>query len=132
MMSNVIKNDDELVRAIHQLPKTMEVESDLWPEIEKGIAGTPQSGNSGRRVGWGHQALAASVAIAFVAGLMFGRQIGDETAPVVQPSRDFAMLAALEANELEYQAAFREFIPVGASRTMLEPQAIDHIENTWA
>ena len=42
------------------------------------------------------------------------------------------MLAATEATEREYQAAFREFIPVGASRAVLEMQTVQKIEQSWA
>ena len=42
------------------------------------------------------------------------------------------MQAALEATEREYVAAFKEFIPVGTARTVLESHAVTNIEESWA
>ena len=39
---------------------------------------------------------------------------------------------SLAGSEAEYQAAFREFIGVGQSRSALSPQTIDHIATGWA
>ena len=137
-MNKSFNTEQELVLAIHELPDTMEPHRDLWPGILNRLAkAAPAAKPSGNRTGFRYQALAASVAIAFVAGLMFGRQIGIDK----PPSRDasganafpagLAMYAAVEAGELEYQAAFREFIPVGSSRALLESQAVENIENSW-
>lgn len=78
------------------------------------------------------RALAASVAVAFVAGLMFGRQESfSPPQPSTEVSASLAMLAATEATEREYQAAFREFIPVGTARSVLKSETIQNIEQSW-
>jgi len=131
-----MKNDEELVKAIHGLPGSMQPKRDLWPGIftrisSAGSGGNAASASSGPR--WLGQAAAASVAIAFIAGLMLGRQMdsGEQSAPR-SATMDSAMRSAMMASELEYQAAFREFIPVGESRTLLETQAVENIESSWA
>jgi hypothetical protein len=126
--------EDQLVEAIHDLPKSKTPPGDPWPGIAAVFsAASGQERASGRGMRWGHQALAASVAVAFVAGLMFGQQIGTEPAiPMGANSIDLAMQAALEANEREYQAAFREFIPVGMSKSLLATEAVENIESSWA
>ncbi|MFT5138535.1 MAG: hypothetical protein ACI9H8_000118 [Lysobacterales bacterium] len=132
-MNKSIINEDELVTGLHQLSKSIKPGRELWPEIVSRLS--PISGRekqlAGRR-SWRNEAVAASVVIAFVAGLMSGRQIGNEEHP--QPTSqvmDVALQAALEATEREYQAAFREFIPVGSSRVRLETQTVENIENSW-
>lgn len=134
MKSKQHYTEDQLVEAIHGLPKSITPPGDPWPGVAAGISAANSHGRSGGRgMRWGHQALAASVVIAFVAGLMFGRQIGDEAgAPMSSESVDFAMRAALEASEREYQAAFREFIPVGTSKSFLATEAVENIESSWA
>lgn len=133
-MSNSIKTDEQLVAAVRELPDSIQPRRDLWPEISGRLGqgrsyGKPQ----GNRPAWLNQAVAASVALAFVVGLIAGRQLGNgEIEGPQAPTVGLAMQAALLASEREYQAAFREFIPVGAARTMLESQDVANIENSWA
>ncbi len=134
MKSNPITTDRELVEAIHELPGNINPERDLWPGIASRMTGSmAPDGRSGSSFSWRHQALAASVAIAFVAGLMFGRQMDSgDLSPADALVPDLAMRAMLETSEREYQAAFREFIPVGVARTLLETQAVESIEGSWS
>jgi hypothetical protein len=132
-MSNKFGNETELVAAIRELPGSLAPRRDLWPDISARLpdrAGGAVAGEGGQ--GWRRQALAASLAIAFAAGILLGRQIATEPPgePMNAPA-NLALLATLQASEREYQAAFRQFIPVGAAQGMLESQAIEHIENSW-
>ena len=133
-MSKLFKNDDELVTSMGELPASISPRSDLWPGIAARLNDIDEHGrqiNTG--TGWRLQAVAASLVITFVAGLMFGRQIGDTEVPAYHgPAIELAWQATLEATEREYRAAFREFIPVGAASTLLDFQAVEHIENSWA
>jgi hypothetical protein len=133
-MNKSIINESELAAELHQLPDSIEPGRELWPSIVARLSAMPGSDQkSSGRSGWRNQAVAASVAIAFVAGLMSGRQIGNEEHPqATSPGMDLALQGALEATEREYQAAFREFIPVGSSRVRLEVQTVENIENSWA
>ena len=129
-----MSTDKQLSRAIEELPRKMSPRKDLWPGISSRLG---QAGSEGQaatvRQSWFRQAIAASIAVAFVAGLMFGRQMdnGGTAAPELR-TMDYAMQATLEATEREYQAAFREFIPVGSARALLANQDVEHIEDSWA
>ncbi len=139
-MSRLFSNDKELVAAIQKLPQAINPRRELWPGIAARLLNGGARGEdyrrdrqSSKRSGWRNQAVAASIVIAFFAGLMSGRQIGTEDFPQTKgPVMGLAMQAAHEASEREYLAAFREFIPVGAARTLLETQAVENIENSWA
>jgi hypothetical protein len=128
-----MSDEQQLVRAIGELPKAIAPRRDLWPGIAARLGTRGAMSRSGRRWrAWHGQALAASLVVAFAAGILLGRQLGQGNAPdAVTPSAHLEMRAALAASEREYQAAFREFIPVGAARPMLEAQAVQNIENSW-
>ena len=131
-MNDRIKDEQQLVDALHSLPREIEPQSELWPAIERRLGRVEETSAAPRRQ-WPMRALAASVAIAFFAGLMFGRQVGVTPGqPETGLPASLSMLAATEATEREYQAAFREFIPVGASRAVLETQTVQRIEQSWA
>lgn len=132
-MSERIDNDQQLQEALARLPREITPQRDPWPDIEARLAAREARGVRAVSGNRGLRALAASVAVAFVAGLLFGRQsVVEETPGAVEPvAGNLTLQAALEASEREYQAAFREFIPVGVSRSVLETQAIQHIESTW-
>ena len=133
-MTKYFDTERDLVKAIHDLPDAISPKRDLWPGIASRMTGARAPGGLPVRFpAWRHQALAASVAIAFVAGLMFGRQMGSgDLAPVEAATPDLAMQSAMWASEREYQAAFRQFITVGAARTLLESQAVEYIEDSWS
>lgn len=130
-MKQRIDNENQLLEALQGLPREMEPPHELWPGIESRL-GEREVVSHKRFQAWPVRALAASVVMAFVAGLMFGRQL-EGPAPVLEAGNasNLAMLAATEATEREYQAAFREFIPVGSSRTVLKSETIQNIEQTW-
>ena len=134
MKRNPISSERKLVEAIHGLPDSISPKRDLWPGIASRIADSMSHGDrSSNTFSWRNQALAASVVLAFAAGLMFGRQMGSsDLSPAEAMAPDLAMRAMLEASEREYQAAFREFIPVGEARVLLETQAVENIEGSWS
>jgi len=132
-MNNPVYSEQELRKAIHDLPVSLRPERDLWPGIARRLTAHEPRRQADSGSAWRHQAIAASVAIAFVAGLL----IGQKTGPAEQQSGEtlppnLAMQATMKASEREYQAAFREFIAVGATTTLLETQAVENIENSRA
>ncbi len=132
-ITDAITNDRELRKALHDLPAYIRPGRDLWPGIASRLASAGGRRQAGKRPAWRHQAIAASAAIAFAAGLLFGQQMGRSERPLDETSAMvLAMQATAQASEREYQAAFREFIAVGAARTLLETQAVENIENSWA
>jgi hypothetical protein len=128
-----MSDEQQLVAAISELPRAIAPRRDLWPGIAAHLGARGRGKLPGRRrAAWHGPALAASLAVAFVAGILMGRQLEQRDAPDAwPPAAQLEMRAALAASEREYQAAFREFIPVGAARPMLEAQAVQNIENSW-
>lgn len=132
-MNKDFDNDARLISAIRQLPRAMQPERDLWPGIASRLtpATNEGAGAKGRRW-WRSSALAASLAVAVAVGMLLGRQQG-----ISEPeSGDGAVYGlhlqvALEVGEREYQAAFREFLPVTGAGPMLAPEALENVENSW-
>lgn len=132
-MNNPVNSEQELRKAIHDLPVSLHPERDLWPGIARRLTAHEPRRQADSGSAWRHQAIAASVAIAFVAGLLFGQKMGpaeQQSGETLPPN--LAMQATMKASEREYQAAFREFIAVGAATTLLETQAVENIENSRA
>jgi len=132
-------NENELLERIADLPREIRPENDPWPAI---LARLGEPGRTARfgRTRW-LQAVAASAAIAVVAGLLFGpaligppgsQQSSVEVAGDIEWAESNGLPGVLAASEAEYLAAFREFIPVGESRGSLSPQALATIETGWS
>lgn len=129
------------VAGMDRLPRSIEPRRDLWPAIEPRLAPRAASVERPRR-GWGFGAVAASVAVAFLAGLLLGRQgaAPDGVAPVDAPGAGPLTLAgaaapsvaaALEATEREYQAAWRGFEAIGVEPSLLEQATIEEVQRSW-
>jgi hypothetical protein len=135
---NQERDDKELLGRIAALPREICPERDPWPEIAARIERLDRAGRHGHpALRWRPAALAASLLLALVAGLLWNAQRQD--VPAGRPAMETAELQAgtalhsmLAATEAEYQAAFREFISIGQSRPRLEPQTIESIEGSWA
>jgi hypothetical protein len=133
-MNKAFDKDARLISAIRQLPRGMRPGRDLWPGIASRLA--PATNDRARVAGrrwWRSGALAASLAVAVAVGMLLGRQQGSS----VPESGDGAayglpLQVALEVGEREYQAAFREFLPVTGAGPMLAPEALENVENSWA
>ena len=85
-------NSDKLRKQVHELPKEVQPERDLWPGIEQAIANVPQQMH-GQEIGLKWQTVtkvAASFApVALVLGLWFsqpfGSSQGDDVNPIFNP-----------------------------------------------
>ncbi len=125
------------VEGISELPSRIEPGRDLWPDIEARLTPrAPAATRASRR--WGLSAVAASVAVAFLAGLLLGRQAPDATAPAISSERLSlaeaaapAMAVALEATEREYQAAWKSLGPLGLAPTTLQPETLEALARSW-
>lgn len=139
-MSNSM-SEQELSGRLAQLPREISPARDPWPEISASIGQSGQTAWQGRSArGRWIQAIAACAVIALVAGLLFGPQWSQS--PV--SGHDSTQLAAdydvgqsgfpgvLAATEVEYLAAFREFMPLGHSRASLPALTVEKIELGWA
>jgi hypothetical protein len=132
-MTEVIRNDKQLTGELDKLPKEITPNRDLWPGIAAKL--TPRAAGELKASGfggWRSHAVAATVLVAFAAGMMLGRQTGEQSTGTAQmPAPDYALMGALAASEREYRAAFREFKPVGYARPSLADDDLESIEHSW-
>lgn len=120
-----------LIERLHRLPGGRTPGRDLWPGIQARLTAQPANPAPAPR-SWRGAALAASVAIAFTAGIMFGRlSPGPEPDQLIEQGGAPALLAALQASELEYRAAFQVLAPVGLAPAVFESQDIEAIDRSW-
>ena len=132
-------NEQELNKAISGLPREFPPERDLWPGIEARLDERHEAAALTPSRRW-PLALAASVVLAFSAGLLSGRLMGpgdgveqvSGTEFAMKPTPGLMFQAALMESELEYQAAFREFIPVGYAKGRFDEAVLASIENAWS
>ncbi len=133
--------EQELLERLEALPRELSPAKDAWPAIAQKIGAQSATNRQYSSNRWWFRAAAACVAAAFVAGILMGRQ-WDTASRLPQPesrlaSQAYAPLAealagVLAASELEYQAAFREFVSVGESREYLPPQTVEKLDAGWA
>ena len=133
--------EEELLRRLAALPRGIPPRSDPWAAISARIAASGDQ-TAGRRPwpAWWMAAAASFAAVVFAAALLLGpdrQQMPPNDSAVAggEPAgdRNAALLpAALTASEMEYQAAFREFIDMGRARSNLSPHTLDSIDNGWA
>jgi len=132
-MSRHYETAQELVQDLGRLPRSRATRRELWPDIVTRL-GEQESAPVRDRSAWRMPALAASVAIAFMAGMLMGRQTTlDDPIRVAGKgsSTAHAMTAALAASEREYQAAFRSLTPVDVVPSIFEAGDIEAIERSW-
>jgi hypothetical protein len=135
--------EQELLRRIAELPREVPPGRDPWPEISARIAASGAPSVRGTRLPrWSLMGAAASVALALAVGwLLVSERAVAPAAPGGPPELAAAgfspevvsgLRASLTASEVEYRAAFREFIPVGSARSSLSPRTVEGIETGWA
>jgi len=135
--------EQELLRQMANLPKEIAPDHDVWPRVLSRIEGTGRvaPGSSPMRP-WRPVAIAAGVLVAFAVGLLLGpKWLATPTGGVEMPQLAEqeqvpdqytpSLSALLAATELEYQAAFREFMAVGDSRDSLAPLTVEKIMMSW-
>jgi hypothetical protein len=139
-MKKVI-SDHKLLQRLGALPREIKPDRDVWPAIAQRIGHKETSARQRLSTRWWKYAVAASVTVVFAGGVVTGRhwdtgsdleQPGLELAAQSQALEDNDTVVALTASELEYQAAFREFISVGESRENLPQGAVENLVAGWA
>ena len=131
-------NERDLLNRLAELPREIPPRNDPWERIAARLdeqeAATGGSAWRGIRpfAAWPVRAAAAVAVVAVALSLLPGPGTGPEqaTAPVnavasVAPAR-------LSGSEVEYQAAFREFIAVRDARERIPAQTVEMIETGWA
>jgi hypothetical protein len=138
---NHSKSEDELLQQLASLPREIVPATDAWPEIEERIssAATTLPGR-GRRFQHWPLAAAASLVAVLAAGLLLDKNPGiSEQGMPLATSRDAPAHPGQHpdfnvtnlAGELEYQAAFREFLAVGAATNWPDGLTENPIGQGW-
>jgi hypothetical protein len=139
---NTGMNEQELLRQLAKLPREITPEHDVWPEIMSRIDGSGTVAGNSRDQRWRFLAIAAGFLVAFAVGLLLGPRwlaspagVGEERQMVESGTTENFyspnLSAVLAATEMEYQAAFREFMAVGDSRDRLAPLTVEKIMMSW-
>ena len=129
-----VQNEAPLA-GIGELPRSVEPSRDLWPAIQARLDEREVPAPPRRR--WALHAVAASLALAFVAGLLVGRQAPEGPglpmpgAIGVDELAGPAMVAGLQAAELEFQAAWKGLPPVSMGQPALSLEAEQSIQGSW-
>jgi hypothetical protein len=125
--------ESELQSAIDTLPRSIKPQRDLWPGINERLGTIKKGGKVHYNTPmWRAPALAAAVLLALTGGIFIGR--GMDAGPTGEPSQTvmaYALLGTVKATEREYQAAFRELVPLEYSGMRLEGEEPDALRGSW-
>jgi len=125
--------ESELQDAIDSLPRSIRLQRDLWPAINRRIGMAEKAGEPTFKAPfWRTPAMAAAVLLALTSGIFIGR--GMDTGPADQTGQsvlEYALIGTIEATEREYQAAFRELVPLDYSGLLLEGEQPDALRGSW-
>jgi len=124
-------NEAELNSIIGSLPRRIRPQRDLWPGINARLgSGQSQIPPSQVTTFWRMPALAAAVLLALATGIFIGR--GIDAPPAGQMSMlEYSLAGVIATSEREYQAAFRELIPLDYSGMRLAGDDPESIRGSW-
>ncbi|MFC1688535.1 hypothetical protein ACFL07_02620 [Pseudomonadota bacterium] len=128
--------EQDLLKHLAELPREISPASDPWPRIaariDQSLPGRGSDARPQRRI-W--LAAAASLVLAVFAGLLLKPALNEGPMPSGQADDLLAdngpPPGAVYAVDVEYQAAFREFISIGDSQRGLNAQTMEKLESTW-
>jgi hypothetical protein len=133
--------EEELLHQLHTLPREMSPSNDGWDGIARRIASVP-GGIPAKKV-WaqpGYMAIAAGVLLALGASLLVnlqrpgGRSIApDEVTRLqdVQLKEDLYQVGPGVISELEYRAAFQEFLALDSVPVRTQTQEAEPLDFGW-
>jgi len=124
-------NETELDKVIDSLPRRIRPQRDLWPGISTRLETEQvQPAQSASAPVWRVPAIAAAILLILGAGIFIGR--GMDTPPAQHMSMlAYSLAGTMEASEREYQAAFRELVPLDYSGMRLAGDDADSIRGSW-
>lgn len=131
-------NERDLLNRLAELPRELPPRNDPWERIAARLdeqqASTAEPARRRMRpfASWPVRAVAAVAVLAIALSLLPGPGTGPEQA--TSPVNTVASVAParLLGSEVEYQAAFREFIAVRDARERIPAQTVEMIETGWA
>jgi len=125
--------ESELQSAIGSLPRSIKPQRDLWPDINQRLETVGKDDKVFYKAPfWRTPAMAAAVLLALTSGIFIGR--GMDAGPAGQTAQsvlEYALVGTVEATEREYQAAFRELVPLDYSGLRLEGEEPDALRGSW-
>ena len=125
--------ETELQNAIGSLPRGIKPQRDLWPGIEMRLESVEKDDEIHYKAPlWRRPAMAAAVLLALTTGIFIGRGMDSGPAgPTSQSMQEYALIGTVQATEREYQAAFRELVPLDYSGLRLEGEEPDALRGSW-
>jgi len=125
--------ETELTNAIGSLPRSMKPQRDLWPGISQRLETVERENIVQFKVPfWRTPAMAAAVLLALATGIFIGRGLDSGSAGQMSETvEEYALIGAVKATELEYQAAFSELVPLDYSGIRLEGEEPDALRASW-
>ena len=124
-------NEAELGKALDLLPRHIKPQNDLWPGISDRLQSRPTQSTQPATVSfWRLPAIAAAVLVALTTGIMIGRGI-ESPVPGQMSMLEYSLAGTIETSEREYQAAFRELVPLDYSGMHLAGDDSESIRNSW-
>ncbi len=127
-------NEIELINALKALPRRIKPQRELWSGIGARLSDSAQLGKFQAQGSFGrHSAMAAAVVLALATGVFVGRGLdAPSTDEVSQSVFEFALAGTVMAAEREYQAAFRELVPLDYAGMSLMGEDPDVLRGSWA
>ena len=131
-MSKRDMNETELTNAIDSLPRRIKPQGDLWPGISDRLESRQiEPAQTAATRWWQMPAIAAAVLVALTTGIFIGRGI-DVTPTGRMSVLEYSLAGTVEMAEREYQAAFRELVPLDYSGIRLAGDDPESIRGSWA
>jgi len=126
-------NESELKDAIGSLPRHVKPQRDLWPGINSRLDSEAGSYDLRRSVAhWRVPAMAAAIFMALTTGIFIGRGMDLPSAgSSPQSVLEYALAGTVETTEREYQAAFKELVPLDYSGMHLAGSDPESIRSSW-
>lgn len=130
-MSRHDMNETELTDAMESLPRRINPQRDLWPGISNRLESQQiQSTRPLATPMWRMPAIAAAVLLALTTGILIGRAI--DVPPTGQMSMlEYSLAGTVETTEREFQAAFRELVPLDYSGMRVAGDDPESIRGSW-
>ena len=126
--------ESEFETAIESLPRSIKPQRDLWPQISARLESTEHTGDTAQSKGpfWQLPAMAAAVLLMVSLGFFVERGAEDApTGPTASALAGIALGGTVAATEREYQAAFRELLPLEYSGYRLPGEDSDALQASW-
>ena len=126
-------NETELINAIKALPRGIKPQRELWPGIDDRLGDSAQLGKSYLQGSfWRLPAMAAAIMLALMTGVFLGRGLDVPSSDQASQSvMEYALAGTVMAAEREYQAAFRELVPLDYAGMNLMGDDPDVLRGSW-